>query len=117
MYGLAFYSGVDPLVLDLTGAGINLTDTSSQAPTFDMNGNGFAVHTGWVEPNVGILVRVSGGADGKIDNVSAFVGAQGQSGYAALASYDANGDGVIDQERHDLRAARRLGRCQRQRHR
>jgi len=96
MYGLAFYSGVDPLVLDLTGAGINLTDTSSQAPMFDMNGTGFAVHTGWVESNVGILVRLSGGADGQIDNISAFVGSQGQSGFAALASYDANGDGVID---------------------
>jgi hypothetical protein len=36
----------DPLVLDLTGNGVNLTGESSAAPMFDMQGTDFAVHTG-----------------------------------------------------------------------
>jgi hypothetical protein len=92
--GIPIYHGYDPIVFDLTGEGINLTATSSVAPTFDMNNTGFAVHTGWVEPNVGILVIQN--ADGTIENASNFVGANGNSGFAALAQYDANGDGVID---------------------
>jgi Ca2+-binding RTX toxin-like protein len=83
-----FNVGYDPLVLDLTGDGMNLTGESIAAPMFDTNHTGFAVHTGWIEPNLGILgVEV----DGKFQ----IIGEQG-GGFAALAPYDTNNDGVID---------------------
>jgi hypothetical protein len=43
-------------VFDLNGGGINLTAMSNASPMLDMQGNGFAVHTGWVQPNDGVLV-------------------------------------------------------------
>jgi hypothetical protein len=101
--GLAIYGGVDPLVFDLAGNGINLTDASSTAPVFDMHGNGFAVHTGWVEPGSGdgILVLDRNGAS-QISNIDQLIGGQATAGdvsavgFAQLAQYDANLDGVID---------------------
>jgi hypothetical protein len=89
------YAGVDPIVLDLSGNGLHLTDVSSAAPRFDINGDGFAVKTGWVEPSTGILVLDKNG-NGVIDNIGEMFGGPGLNGYAALAAYDTNGDGVID---------------------
>jgi hypothetical protein len=101
--GLAIYGGVDPLVFDLAGNGIDLTDASSTAPVFDMHGNGFAVHTGWVEPGSGdgILVLDRNGAS-QISNIDQLIGGQATAGdvsavgFAQLAQYDSNLDGVID---------------------
>ena len=87
---------VDPLVFDLTGQGINLTSLMpGVAPALDMEGTGFAVNSGWVEPNDGILVLEQNGADGT-PNISEMFGGPGATGFAALAQYDSNGDGVID---------------------
>ena len=61
---------------------------------FDMFGSGFAVHTGWVQPSTGLLVIQN--ADGSVSNIRNLVGSDGNSGFAALAQYDSNGDGVID---------------------
>jgi hypothetical protein len=91
----AIYRGVDPIVLDLNGGGLHLTDTSSAAPLFDINGNGFAVRTGWVQSGTGILVLDKNG-DGQIGNVSEMFGGPGLDGFAALAAYDTDQDGVID---------------------
>ena len=82
------------LVLDLDGSGIRLTAKSGAAPMFDMFGTGFAVHTGWVQPSTGLLVIQN--ADGSVSNIHNLVGGDGNAGFAALAQYDANGDGVID---------------------
>jgi hypothetical protein len=89
-----FNQSYDPLVFDLTGGGINLTGVSTAAPLFDANRTGFGVHTGWFEQNDGILVIDKNG-NGQIDDISEVVGGQG-GGFAALAQYDTNGDGVID---------------------
>jgi Ca2+-binding RTX toxin-like protein len=87
----------DPLVFDLTGAGINLTSLSSASPMLDMEGTGFAMHTGWVAPNDGILVLEQPGQDGT-PNVTEMFGdtGDGTAGFAALAQYDVNGTGVLD---------------------
>jgi Ca2+-binding RTX toxin-like protein len=93
--------GIDPLVFDLTGDGINLTDLSSVSPRFDMNGNGFSVQTGWIGQGNGLLVLDRNG-DGQINNVSELFGGEATSGgpaaigVAQLAKYDSNLDGVID---------------------
>jgi Ca2+-binding RTX toxin-like protein len=92
--GLKFFH-VDPLVFDLTGQGVNLTAMSTASPMLDMLGTGFAVHTGWVEPNDGVLVLQQPGQDGT-PNVTEMFGGPGAQGFAALAQYDANSDGVID---------------------
>ena len=85
----------DPLILDLNGDGVNLTPQSIVAPTFDIAGTGFAVHTGWVQSDDGMLV-VDKNANGVIDNAGEMFGGQGTVGFAALASYDDNHDGVVD---------------------
>ncbi len=92
--GLKFFN-VDPLVFDLTGQGINLTAMSPVSPMLDMLGTGFAVNTGWVEPNDGVLVLQQPGQNGT-PNVTEMFGGPGAQGFAALAQYDANSDGVID---------------------
>ncbi len=82
-------------MFDLTGNGINLTPVSTAAPMLDMQGTGFAVHSGWVEPGEGVLVLQQPGEDGT-PNVTEMFGGPGAEGFAALAQYDSNGDGVID---------------------
>jgi hypothetical protein len=89
-------------VLDLTGNGVNLTGESSAAPMFDMNGTGFAVHTGWTQPGTGLLVIEN--AAGQVANIHQLVGGENDSGFAALAQYDGNNDGVIDAGDPDPRA-------------
>ena len=83
----------DPLVFDLTGDGINLTGVGS-TPLIDINGTGFGIDTGWIQPNDGFLVLDHNG-DGQIESGD-FVGSENDSGFTALAQYDSNGDGVID---------------------
>jgi hypothetical protein len=78
----------DPLVLDLTGYGVNLTGETGVAPMFDMDGTGFAVHTGWTQPGTGLLVRQD--ANGQVKNINQLIGGENNSGFAALAQYDAN---------------------------
>ena len=89
-----FDNNDDPLVLDLTSNGVNLIGESSAAPMFDMNGTGFAVHTGWTQPGTGLLVLPD--ANGNVENINQLIGGENSSGFAALAKYDSNNDGVID---------------------
>ncbi|MBG6204143.1 Ca2+-binding RTX toxin-like protein [Labrenzia sp. EL_13] len=88
--------GVDPLVLDLDGDGLELTSmVTGVSPMFDMDGDGFAEHTGWVAPDDGMLALDSNG-NGVIDDIGELFGGAGQSGFAELALHDDNSDGVID---------------------
>lgn len=112
--GISLYQGVDPLVLDLDGDGIDLVGQSSVSPRFDLDGDGFSEKAGWVGSGDGLLALDRNG-NGVIDDVSELFGgprADGgvdtngdgritgaermQSGFDALAAYDGNGDGVID---------------------
>jgi Ca2+-binding RTX toxin-like protein len=93
--GLPPVFNADPLVLDLTGSGINLTSVGSDSPMLDINADGFVVHTGWVGAGNGILVDDKNG-NGLVDNASEMFGGPGVNGFAALAQDDTNGDGVID---------------------
>jgi hypothetical protein len=84
-------------VLDLTGQGISLAPLDASSPYFDLRGEGFANKTGWVGPSAGLLCLPD--ANGQVTSGLQLFGTAGGSanGFAALAAYDTNGDGVIDQ--------------------
>jgi hypothetical protein len=42
---------IDPLVIDLDGDGIELTDINKSTAMFDLTGSGFANRVGWVSPD------------------------------------------------------------------
>ncbi|MCW2479667.1 S8 family serine peptidase [Candidatus Symbiopectobacterium sp. NZEC135] len=99
---------VDPLLLDLSGNGVQLTDIRDGV-LFDTDNSGTLKRTGWADRHTGILVRDPG--NGQITNASQMfseyyggeAGSHGlagnktfKNGFAALASEDANKDGVID---------------------
>jgi hypothetical protein len=60
---------VDPLVLDLNGDGVHLTNFQEEPVFFDADNDGFKEQTGWVLPTDGIVVMDKNG-DGKINNIS-----------------------------------------------
>jgi hypothetical protein len=70
-------------VFDLGGTGVGLTALSASAPMLDMLGTGFAVHTGWVGVNDGILVLQQAGQSGT-PNITQMFGGPGAEGFAAL---------------------------------
>jgi hypothetical protein len=77
--GYSYWLGADPLVLDLTGNGLDLIGESDVSPIYDIYKDGFAVHTGWVKPDDGLLVWDDNGA-------YQLLGSNGISGFAALAT-------------------------------
>ena len=93
--GEAYFSGVDPLVLDLDGDGVELSAQGYGSPRFDIDGDGFAELTGWVMPGDGFLAWDRDG-NGRIDDVTELFGGPTSTGLAELALYDDNQDGVID---------------------
>ncbi|SEH43531.1 Regulatory P domain of the subtilisin-like proprotein convertase [Magnetospirillum fulvum] len=101
----------DPLVLDLDGNGVTLTDYSSAPVLFDIDNDGGSKEIcGWVSPTDGIVVHDTNG-NGVIDTIAETLseyyagtagtgGNNGQrrfaDGFAALASLDTNADGVFN---------------------
>lgn len=84
----------DPLVLDLTGNGINLTALSGSPAHFDYNGSGIPIQTAWITSGEGFLVLAP--ADGATVTAADLLGAYSGNGFADLAALDGNGDGVIN---------------------
>lgn len=82
-----------PLVLDLDGDGVELTTLASSTAMFDIDGDGFAERVAWVTGGDGLLVVDTNGS-GRIENVNELFGGPA-GGFAKLASFDTNGDGVI----------------------
>lgn len=76
----------DPIIFDLNGDGVKTT-TIQNGAYFDYAGDGFAESTAWVDANDGILFNDVNG-NGAIDNTSELI--------TSLASYDTNGDGIIN---------------------
>ncbi len=104
-----FNTYVDPLLLDLSGNGVHMTDIRDGV-LFDMDNSGTLKRSGWADSNTGILVIDDG--SGQIKNASQMFseyyggkaginGAAGEKkfkdGFGALASEDANKDGVVDE--------------------
>ena len=93
---LLWYAGGDPLVLDLSGAGLVTTALDVSGVHFDLNNDFFSERTGWLTgTDEGFLVLDKNG-NGTIDDASELFGSFTGSGFADLAQYDSNHDGVID---------------------
>ncbi len=91
-----------PLILDLDGDGVETVGLGSGVK-FDHDGNKFAESTGWVGADDGLLV-IDRNGNGSIDSGSELFGNNtalkdgkaAANGFAALAEFDSNADGVID---------------------
>ncbi|TDV69945.1 S8 family serine peptidase [Pseudomonas sp. LP_7_YM] len=103
-----FNTFVDPLLLDLTGNGVRMTDLQD-AVLFDSDNSATLKRTGWADRSTGMLVVDDG--SGQITSVSQmfseyYGGKTGvdraagevrfKDGFQALASEDADHSGVID---------------------
>ena len=88
-------AGGDPLVIDLDGNGIETTTLDGSNVFFNLDGGKFTSRTGWLSGNDGFLV-LDRDHNGTIDDISEMFGNRDVGGYAHLAQYDDNQDGVID---------------------
>lgn len=97
--------GNRPIILDLTGDGLELTSVSqSDIVTKDANGN--VLRSGWVGPTNGILA-VDRNGDGRINNTADVSFVHDKAGATTdlqgLAGWDTNVDGVIDAKDRDFK--------------
>ncbi len=83
----------DPLVLNFGGASAQVTGASV---AFDLNSDGKAEQMSFVAGGSGFLV-LDRNNDGKVNNGGELFGPQTNNGFAELASYDADGNGWIDE--------------------
>lgn len=91
-----------PLVIDLNGNGVQ-TLVDSFGVSFDFDGKGTPSQTGWVHPDDGLLVWDKD-KDGLINHGEELFGdnsllnnhTKAKEGFSALAEFDSNGDGIID---------------------
>ncbi|MBV6323851.1 SdrD B-like domain-containing protein [Duganella violaceipulchra] len=87
---------ITPIAIDLNGDGIHTIARGAMQGSFDLLGTGKAIQSGWLSASDGFLAIDSNG-NGKIDSINElFGGASKGSGFAKLASYDSNHDGVVD---------------------
>ena len=89
-------AAITPLVINLDGKGIHTTSLENSGGTFDLLGNGTAIHSGWIATGSGFLA-VDKNGNGSIDNVNELFGGTGKgAGFANLAAYDSNHDGAVN---------------------
>ncbi len=90
-------AAITPLVIDLNGDGIHTISRANAGGEFDLFGNGTAVASGWINGSDGFLA-VDHNGNGRIDDISEMFGGHAKgAGFAQLAAFDSNGDGVVDQ--------------------
>jgi Ca2+-binding RTX toxin-like protein len=101
-FASAIPNRIDPLVIDLNGDGIQ-TSSKDSGVFYDLDSNGLAEQTGWVDGNDGILA-IDKNSDGIIeggdeifgDHTILSDGSTAPDGFTALASFDSNHDGKVD---------------------
>ncbi|WP_297922513.1 calcium-binding protein, partial [uncultured Campylobacter sp.] len=102
-----------PIVIDLNNDGIN-TLSLDYTRNFDLDNNGFAEATGWIQKDDALLAYDRNG-NGKIDNGSELFGdktisdnyysytnPKAKNGFSALKEFDTNNDGIIDKNDKDF---------------
>lgn len=94
---------VDPLIFDLDGDGIKTTGLDQSRTYFDLDSNGFAERTAWVDASDGLLVldrnndgQIASGQELFGDQTLLANGVRAASGFEALKEFDSNRDGRID---------------------
>lgn len=90
----------EPLVVDLNGNGIELTDVrKGKGVEFDITGDGVKEQVSWVSPNDGMLVYDRNG-NGVIDSGKELFGDQhgAANGFEELAKFDGDRNGTIDRK-------------------
>ncbi|MEM9274339.1 MAG: Ig-like domain-containing protein, partial [Cyanobacteria bacterium P01_F01_bin.143] len=85
---------VSPITIDLNGDGVQ-TISIDQGVKFDMLVAGYEVSTGWLSGEDAFLATDDNG-NGVIDDRSELFGGGVGEGFAELASFDSNGDGVVN---------------------
>lgn len=87
-----------PLVLDLDFSGtIDLVSIEDSQARWDLDQDGFAEHTGWVQSQDGFLVRDIN-QDGIVNGQEELFGLGDVNGFSVLRLLDTNGDGQITRE-------------------
>lgn len=85
-----------PIVIDLDGDHFDTTSLSSSRVSFDLDADGVKERTAWVGPGDG-FVAFDANRNGVIDNGGElFGGAARGEGFAELARFDTNRDGMVD---------------------
>jgi uncharacterized repeat protein (TIGR01451 family) len=89
-------AAITPIAIDLNGDGVHTVSRADSTGTFDLLGNGKAIASGWLSSSDGFLA-VDRNGNGTIDDISELFGGNVKgAGFASLAGYDSNGDGVVD---------------------
>jgi hypothetical protein len=89
-------AGITPIVIDLDGNGIQTISRANSGGSFDLFGNGSAVASGWISGSDGFLA-VDKNGNGTIDGISELFGGTAKgAGFAQLAAYDSNNDGLVN---------------------
>ena len=89
------YQLFSPIALDLDGNGIQTTALIDSQGTFDLLGTGQAVHSGWLSSGDAFLA-IDNNGNGVIDDISELFGGNVGQGFAKLASFDTDGNGLVD---------------------
>jgi plastocyanin len=89
----------DPLVIDLTGGGINIEDSSNPlAPYFRFSSGNFATKTSWIgNGNAFLVIQSTNSAYGvSLGDGYRLLGTGAESGFDILKALDGNEDGQIN---------------------
>jgi len=95
IYDTTSYAYVSPIAIDMNGDGVQTTALGATEGKFDLLDNGTAIESGWLSAEDAFLA-VDANGNGRIDDRSELFGGQAGEGFAKLAGYDSNHDGVVD---------------------
>jgi uncharacterized repeat protein (TIGR01451 family) len=89
-------AAITPIVIDLNGDGIKTIARADSQGTFDLLGTGSGINSGWLSGDDGFLV-IDRNGNGSIDDISEMFGGSSKGdGFAKLASFDSNADGMVN---------------------
>ncbi|MBX3678890.1 MAG: cadherin-like domain-containing protein [Rhodocyclaceae bacterium] len=99
---MSWDAAITPIVIDLDRDGIETVSRANSGGSFDLFGNGHAIESGWVGADDGMLAIDLNG-NGRIDDISELFGGNTKGdGFAKLAQFDSNGDGVVNADDADF---------------
>jgi hypothetical protein len=98
-----------PIVFDFDADGAGLVALADSKTRYDMNGDGVADRTGWIEPGDALLA-LDRNENGTIDGIGEISFVKDMRGATSdlqgLAAYDTNGDGILDAQDDQFAAFR-----------